>query len=501
MSARRIVVVGAGGSGIPLAVRLAEAGHEVELLEAGPGLAAAQAERSRRGPRRRVDGACWTPGRAGDVDVRRGAVPRPTVAHRPGPRRGRQHGGQRRLLPAAASTTSPSGPPSRRRMGLGGVPARAGADSRTDLDFPDDPVHGTTGPMPVARAGADDPATRAFLAAAVAAGAVAEHDKNAGGLVRRAGLLPRNAVGALRWDVGRAYAERLAAASVTVRTAARVERVRFRAGRAIGVEIRDGDGTVFVPADEVVLRAPAPSRRRACSCGRGWGMPPHRARHRPRGGPPRRGSRPDRPPGRPAVVARPGRCRGRRADRGVDRGLERAGGHCRVGRGGVPRRGGCRRRRSSPGTPRRTDRSTCASRWPARGRAERSPSTTPRSATATWRTPPISRRCGPPCGRGAACCGRRRWPTSSPRPTSPSWVDERDADAAADAWIRAHLGTALHSCGTARMGAEHDPDAVADAHGRVHGVEALRVADASPAAGGAVARHRTHRRDDRGADR
>jgi choline dehydrogenase-like flavoprotein len=40
-------------------------------------------------------------------------------------------------------------------------------------------------------------------------------------------------------------------------------------------------------------------------------------------------------------------------------------------------------------------------------------------------------------------------------------------------------GTALHSCGTARMGAAGDPGAVADAHGRVHDTENLRVADAS----------------------
>jgi choline dehydrogenase-like flavoprotein len=61
----------------------------------------------------------------------------------------------------------------------------------------------------------------------------------------------------------------------------------------------------------------------------------------------------------------------------------------------------------------------------------------------------------------------------------PSWVDGRGSDAAAEEWIRGHLGTALHSCGTARMGDADDPDAVADAHGRVHGVEALRVADAA----------------------
>ncbi|MEN2738471.1 mycofactocin system GMC family oxidoreductase MftG [Microbacterium sp. X-17] len=48
-----------------------------------------------------------------------------------------------------------------------------------------------------------------------------------------------------------------------------------------------------------------------------------------------------------------------------------------------------------------------------------------------------------------------------------------DDDARLDAWLRAHLGTALHTCGTARMGD------VVDGSGRVHGIRGLRVADLS----------------------
>ncbi|MGO2112620.1 MAG: GMC oxidoreductase, partial [Pseudoclavibacter sp.] len=60
-------------------------------------------------------------------------------------------------------------------------------------------------------------------------------------------------------------------------------------------------------------------------------------------------------------------------------------------------------------------------------------------------------------------------------------LDERtsDDDAALDAWIREHLGTALHLSGTARMGRDADPGAVTDSSGRVRGVERLRVADTS----------------------
>jgi choline dehydrogenase len=45
------------------------------------------------------------------------------------------------------------------------------------------------------------------------------------------------------------------------------------------------------------------------------------------------------------------------------------------------------------------------------------------------------------------------------------------------AWIRAHAGTGYHAIGTCRMG--YDRDAVTDHEGRVHGIEGLRVIDAS----------------------
>ncbi|SDY11565.1 choline dehydrogenase [Citreimonas salinaria] len=48
-----------------------------------------------------------------------------------------------------------------------------------------------------------------------------------------------------------------------------------------------------------------------------------------------------------------------------------------------------------------------------------------------------------------------------------------------DAFIREHVESAYHPCGTCRMGRADDPDAVVDPQGRVIGVEGLRVADAS----------------------
>jgi 5-(hydroxymethyl)furfural/furfural oxidase len=52
-------------------------------------------------------------------------------------------------------------------------------------------------------------------------------------------------------------------------------------------------------------------------------------------------------------------------------------------------------------------------------------------------------------------------------------------DAALTAHIQANVAGMFHVVGTCRMGRQDDPDAVVDAAGRVHGIEGLRVVDAS----------------------
>ncbi|WP_425825268.1 mycofactocin dehydrogenase MftG [Streptomyces fractus] len=55
-----------------------------------------------------------------------------------------------------------------------------------------------------------------------------------------------------------------------------------------------------------------------------------------------------------------------------------------------------------------------------------------------------------------------------------------DHDRALDTWIRDHLGTAQHTCGTVPMGTADAPErAAVDQYGRVHGISGLRVADTS----------------------
>ena len=57
--------------------------------------------------------------------------------------------------------------------------------------------------------------------------------------------------------------------------------------------------------------------------------------------------------------------------------------------------------------------------------------------------------------------------------------DAAQSDDALDDFIREHVESAYHPCGTCRMGRRDDPMAVVDPHGAVIGVDALRVADSS----------------------
>ena len=52
-------------------------------------------------------------------------------------------------------------------------------------------------------------------------------------------------------------------------------------------------------------------------------------------------------------------------------------------------------------------------------------------------------------------------------------------DAAIEEFARTSATGVAHHAGTCRMGASSDPLAVPDSQGRVHGVEGLRVVDAS----------------------
>ena len=54
-----------------------------------------------------------------------------------------------------------------------------------------------------------------------------------------------------------------------------------------------------------------------------------------------------------------------------------------------------------------------------------------------------------------------------------------ESDDSLDAWMKREVSTAQHISCTCKMGPSSDPLAVADQYGRVHGLEGVRVADAS----------------------
>ena len=57
--------------------------------------------------------------------------------------------------------------------------------------------------------------------------------------------------------------------------------------------------------------------------------------------------------------------------------------------------------------------------------------------------------------------------------------EELASDEALDSWLRKYTGTSHHVSCTCKMGPVNDPMAVVDQYGNVHGLQNLRVADAS----------------------
>ena len=76
-----------------------------------------------------------------------------------------------------------------------------------------------------------------------------------------------------------------------------------------------------------------------------------------------------------------------------------------------------------------------------------------------------------------------------------------ESDATLDAWLLANVQTQHHSSGTCKMGPASDPMAVVDQHCRVHGLEGIRVVDASVMPDVVPSQYPRHHADDRGEGR
>ncbi|WP_336659845.1 GMC family oxidoreductase N-terminal domain-containing protein [Leucobacter sp. USHLN153] len=245
----RTLVVGGGGAGAPLAARLCtDPGREVILIEAGPA--------SARTPAELLDGgslsgahpehsANW----AYPATLRKGRDA--LVA------RGRILGGSTAINGGYFVRATPSDFSNWARIG-----GRAWSyeralpilrDLENDLDLGSSPLHGSSGPVRVARTSQAGDAQRLFHAAAKELGFRDEPDKNAG-TAPGVGPVPSNIVAGARINSAEAYLEGVRD-RLDVRGDTRAMRVVFETSkiggppRAIGVETNRG----FIEADEVVL--------------------------------------------------------------------------------------------------------------------------------------------------------------------------------------------------------------------------------------------------------
>lgn len=479
-----VIVVGAGGSGAPLAARLSEdPGRTVLVLEAGP----VPRQRSAYAPElldaRLVPGA-----QPGHTAVQPYAVhltpERPyTVV------RGRFLGG---------STTVNGGYFVRaRRADFDRWSAAGGAAwsydrvlpllraLETDLDHAADDLHGAGGPVRVRRTDLRHPAAVAFRAAARRLGFPEEPDKNAQG-APGFGPVPSNVVDGLRVNTGISYLlDALGRPNLTVAGDSTVVRVVVEHGRATGVVVeRDGCRTT-VECGEVVLCAGAFRTPHLLHLS---GIGPRHDLERlgipVTGDAPAVGARfgdhpqlvlewtPRRPLPEPAGTWLGGALHLSSSDGDHPGDLE-------ILQSLVPMAGLVGGEMTVPGAPQAFLVSVQSPRLSGRLRTRSADPATPPSLDYGYlRTAEDRRRLREVVRATAALVATDAFGEIAEGLTEPG-ADVLDDDRLLDRWIHSRLGTSHHTCGTVPMGPAGDPRAAVDRYGRVHGIGGLRVADTS----------------------
>ncbi len=242
----RTVVVGAGSAGAPLATRLSrDRSRDVVLVEAGSGGPT---------PDELLDAATIRgalPGHSANWDYQGELTPELPYAVA----RGKLLGGSSainggyfvRATPGDFERWARAGGP--RWCYEHALPVLTSLE--TDLDLGDAPGHGSAGPMPVKRPAQENPAAVAFHAAAAQLGFPCEPDKNGAG-TPGCGPVPSNIVDGVRMNTAQAYLTRLRPA-LRVVTDTQALRVVIDRGRVTGLETTAGR----FEADEVVLCAGA----------------------------------------------------------------------------------------------------------------------------------------------------------------------------------------------------------------------------------------------------
>ena len=454
--------MGAGTSGCALAARLADAGRRVLVLEAG-------ADHPDGFPPELTDAATMSAtarGHPANWDLAGELLDGLTV---PVPR-GRVVGGSSALNAGSFIRAT------RRDLDDWAMPLwsyeavlPAFRRSESDREFGGSPVHGNDGPVPVRRVGAGHPLADAFATAAEELGHPAEPDKNSGDGPPGYGPVPLNVADGVRVNTAMAYLSPRHAGGPTVRGGVRVLRVLVEGGRAVGVATADGE----IRAEEVVLSAgavgspqllllsgigPADQLRAAGIDvvadvpGVGVDFTDHPNVYV--------GFRPARPLPEPALPLH-----------GVL--------HATSSGAEVP--GDLELLPWLTPFDRTTDELVVGvglQRAASRGRltvADADPLRPPRLAYGYLAEAADRRRLREGVRLTAELL--RGVPLVSGRTTLTDAV--LDSDAELDGWVRAHLTTAVHLSGSARMGSDTDPRAVVDQELRVRGVAGLRVVDTS----------------------